>query len=194
MDTQTIILLGPQGSGKGTQSEKLANHLQSESKKDVLHFETGQSFRQLARQDNWTGKQIRSTIEDGKLQPSFLAVRLWATQLIDNLDPETHLVLDGSPRRMLEAKLLSEALDFYQRGNRLVIHLTIDEETTYERLSDRGRNDDTQEAIAIRLAQYRKQTKPVIDHFKEIDNYRCEEVDGKQSIAAVHDDICNLLS
>jgi adenylate kinase len=194
MDTQTIILLGPQGSGKGTQSEKLANYLQNESKKDALHFETGQSFRRLAKQDNWTGKQIRSTIEDGKLQPSFLAVRLWATQLIDNLDPETHLVLDGSPRRMLEAKLLSEALDFYQRGNRLVIHLTIDEETTYKRLSDRGRNDDTQESIANRLAQYRKQTKPVIDHFKEIDNYRLEGVDGKQSIAAVHDDICNLLS
>lgn len=193
METQTIILLGPQGSGKGTQAEKLAKFLQDNSDQGVLHFEAGQAFRNLSKKDNWTGRQIRSAIQEGNLQPSFLAVHLWANQLISNLGTETHLVLDGSPRRMLEAKLLTEALDFYQRSNRLVIHLAIDEKTTYNRLSDRDRADDTKESIANRLKQYRQQTKPVIEHFKKVDTYRCEEIDGNQSIPAVYDDICAVL-
>lgn len=194
MRTQTLILIGPQGSGKGTQAERLASHLSEASEQDVFRFEAGAWFRKIAEDDGYTSQRVNDTLSRGDLQPSFLAVHFWAKSFIDNLDPDTHVVVDGSPRRMLEAKIMDEALEFYQRTKPTVLHLDISEEETFNRLSSRGRNDDTDAGIRRRLEQYQKETQPVIEHYQNKDGFRYKRIDGEQSVAEVQSSLQSVIA
>lgn len=194
MKTKTLILIGPQGSGKGTQAERITQYLRGETEQDVFHFEAGAQFRKLAEQSSYTSSQINDTLKRGDLQPSFLAVHFWAESFIENVDPNTHLVIDGSPRRMLEAKIMDEALDFYQRTDPIVLHIDITREETFARLSDRGRDDDTDAGIKRRLDQFAEKTQPVIKHYQQKDGFRYERIDGMQTIAGVQSSIRSVIS
>lgn len=194
METQTLIFIGPQGSGKGTQAERITDYLDNNTDQDVFHFEAGQQFRELANDSDYTSKQVRETLNEGDLQPSFLAVHFWGQAFIDNVDPDTHLVIDGSPRRMLEAKIMDEALEFYERLEPIVLHIAITREETFARLTDRGREDDTNAGIKRRLQQYEQETEPVINHYENKEGFRYERVDGMQSVPDVQSSIQSIIN
>lgn len=186
----TVIFIGPQGSGKGTQAQLLKKYLEEQDERnDLLHFETGNSFRELKNSDSFTGRQVRKTIDAGKLQPDYLAITLFSQALIESLTDESDLLIDGFPRSLYQAQALEEACDFYEREKVHLIHLQVGAEVTYERLAGRDRSDDTQEAIKERLRLYHEKTEPLLDFFKKHDRYQVVSIDGEQSIEPVHESI-----
>lgn len=197
MQTQTVIFAGPPGSGKGTQAQRLAEYVSGQDPdKDLLHFDVGEAFRDLAGSaPEPSSRMIEDSMQSGDILPSFLSVHLWTEAFLENLDASTHLIVDGSPRRLREAKLLDEALSFYDRSQAVVIHLDIDEQETHERLSDRGREDDDRQTIQARLQAFREETRPVLaGWFQANDRYQYEQVEGDRDRQAIATDIQNLIT
>lgn len=191
MDPYTIIFMGPQGSGKGTQIEKLDAALRVRFPASrVVSLQTGRLFRALAhREVNYTERHIAETIDSGVLQPHFLTVVLWGEVMIGQLDPQSHLLIDGVPRTREQAALLDEAFVFYKRGRLFVINITAPDAVARERMQSRARPDDTPAAIEERLRAYHRDTIPVIDFYRARPDTAVLDIDGTGTIKQVHDAI-----
>jgi adenylate kinase len=189
MQPQTFVFLGPQGSGKGTQADQIVEYLRAQSDRETYYFETGAAFRKLAEANSETSLYVRESLNEGDIQPSFLAVRLWGDGMAKDLRKDMHLVMDGSPRTLLEARMLDEAFVFYNRTPVKVIHLTLPESVTYERLAERSRDDDHSRAINRRLEEYKEKTLPVIDFYRNSENYTYVHINGDQSIDKIQQQI-----
>ncbi len=192
----TIIFIGPQGSGKGTQIELLTRVLrEKDPTKRVVDIQTGRRFRALAaKMEGYTERRVHETLDSGMLQPLFLSAMLWGDAFHQHVDPECHLLIDGFPRTVHEAHVLESALSFYKRNHLIVLNLSADESIVRERMIKRARKDDTQTSIEARLAWYREETVPVLAYFKERAHTTVLECDGTKSIGDVHDEILTLLS
>jgi len=191
MQPQTIIIMGPSGSGKGTQASLLCNYLeQQEPDRDVLYVRVGKRFRDLAEEKSLTARLIDGYINEGLLVPEFLTVWAWSQALILDCKNNQDLIFDGTPRRLKEADMLQGALRFYKRENPLVIVLSVSKEWSRERLSERKREDDVDvRDVERRLKWYDTDVIPVIAYFKEAEGYEVIEINGEQPIEAVHHDI-----
>lgn len=191
MSPQTVIFIGPPGSGKGTQATKLAAAFREQVSADqeVLSVDVGAAFRELQELSNATSQRITTDMGHGDLLPTFLSAHLWTDVLVNQLSENTHLLLDGSPRRLMEAKLFDQAVNFYQRETPIVLHLQIDRSTSVERLADRDRADDPPAVVKHRLQQYEKETVPVTEYYQRSDAYRYLQIDGERSVEAIHKDI-----
>ncbi len=166
METQTIIFMGPQGSGKGTQVDLVKQALEANNA-SVLHLQTGQPFREMVSKDTYTAKQIVATINSGALVPDWITNAIVAKELEEKLTEDTTLIFDGFPRNLEQANVLEDMLAFYNRNEIAVVFLDTAEAVVRERMKGRGRDDDTDEAIDKRLAAYREQTEPVVDYYKQ---------------------------
>lgn len=188
MDTKTVIFIGPQGSGKGTQIDKLDAVLNEvDPTTDVVDIQTGRRFRALAaKQEGYTEKHVAQTLDSGVLQPLFLSVNLWGDAMREHVDSECHLLVDGFPRTVDEAKVLESALSFYERSPVDIINLDTPEEVVRERMESRGRADDTTESIEARLKWYREEVLPVIAYYRKRDDTTVHDIDGTLSIDEVH--------
>ncbi len=188
MELQTIIFIGPQGSGKGTQIEKLSSVLKElDKERHVIDIQTGRRFRAMAqKQEGYTEKHVHKTLDDGVLQPLFLSVVLWGDAMRDHLDPDRHLLIDGFPRTVHEAHVLESALSFYKRNNIKVINLDTPEPVVRERMEGRARPDDTPESIEARLKWYQEETVPVIAYYRKHENVEVVDIDGTLDIKGVH--------
>lgn len=195
MEPQTIIFIGPQGSGKGTQIEKLDAVLTEKDKeRDTINFQTGRRFRALAMKgEGYTEERVAETLDSGVLQPLFLSVVLWGDAMREHMKPERHVLIDGFPRTVAEAVVLESALSFYLRKNLTIINLETPEEIVRERMISRARKDDTQESIEARLLWYREETVPVLEYYKKRDNTTVHDIDGKDSVDGVHAQILSVL-
>ena len=188
----TIIFIGPQGSGKGTQIERLTRVLRERDReRRVVDIQTGRRFRALAaKQEGYTETQISKTLDTGILQPLFLSVVLWGDAFHQHVDPDCHLLIDGFPRTVNEAKVLESALRFYERKEVTVFNLDTPEEVVRERMISRARQDDTHESIEARLAWYREETLPVLAYYREPSHHhhttKVVDIDGMGSIDEVH--------
>lgn len=195
MDIRTVIFVGSQGSGKGTQANKVKQFItEHEDENDILHFEAGKMFRSFGKQDGYTHKKVRESIDDGEMQPVFLPVHFWADAFVGQLDPETHLIVDGSPRQLLEAKVMDTAMEFYDRTP-TVINLRVDDDVAIERLTDRGRKDDSREIIKKRLQWHKQEVLPAISFLRKQDRYAVVDIDANRGIDPIFTDIlsaCNL--
>lgn len=190
MTPQTFIFFGPSGSGKGTQAKLLQEELKKKDpERKILYIETGQKFRELAEGDSFTAQKIREIIENGRLLPEFLPVWAFSDSLIQNFSGEEHLFIDGSPRRLGEAKALDSAIKFYGRENPTIVSIEVSDEWATKLLKGRGRNDDTDEKIEKRLAWYKENVMPAIDYFKNNSYYRFLSINGEQTIEEVHKEI-----
>jgi adenylate kinase len=196
MKTQTIIFVGPQGSGKGTQIERLSRILRAQdSSRRVVDIQTGRRFRSLAeKQEGFTEKQIHKTLNTGILQPLFLSVVLWGDAFHHHVDPECHLLIDGFPRTVNEAKVLESALHFYERTQVTIMNLNTPEDVVRKRMETRARHDDTQESIEARLTWYREETLPVLEYYRARPDTQVIDIDGTLSIDAVHEAILTHIS
>jgi adenylate kinase len=158
-----ILLLGPQGSGKGTQAQRIS------STYGVPHIATGDMLRAAMAAGTELGSRIKPIYDAGELVPDDLMIELIRERL-SQPDAEQGFVLDGFPRTLEQADALDDMLLEIGSPLDVVFDLQIDEPTTVVRLLGRaheeGRSDDTPEAIAKRLELFRDATTPVIEHYR----------------------------
>lgn len=193
MHPVTIIFIGPQGSGKGTQIEQLTKALKKfDPERRTVDIQTGRRFRALAAKgEGYTEKKVQETLNMGVLQPLFLSVVLWADAFHHHVDSDCHLLIDGFPRTVDEAKVLESALAFYKRENVIIINLQTDENVVRERMKLRARADDTPDVIEARLLNYREETLPVLAYYRARAHTMVIDCDGSKSIEEVQSQVCS---
>lgn len=195
MNLQTVIFIGRSGAGKGMQSGMLQEFLKKENPETpILYIETGDHFRRHIKDSGYTWDLARKVNESGSKQPSFLAVWIWSHLFIEKIRGGEHLVFDGTPRSLDEARLLSTALPFYERKEPVVVFLNVSRKWAEERLRGRGRPDDLNpEVINRRLSWYEEDVVPAVDYYRTNPAYRFVEINGEQTPAAVFGDIVKQL-
>lgn len=184
---KTVIFIGKQGSGKGTQGQLLEATLAKNG--SVFHYQTGHAFRELAEGPGYTNKLVAASLPGGHIQPLFLATWLWADAFVKNLTGEEHIIADGFPRRVPEAEVLDAAFAFYGRTLVDVINLEIDNDIATARLLERGRSDDTEAGIRERLDWFDREAKPVLDFFHARKRYAVHDIDSTRPVDEIAADI-----
>ena len=158
-----ILILGPQGSGKGTQAKRIA------AEYGVAHVATGDMFRAAIAAGTPLGLRVQPLLASGQLVPDDLTIGLIRARLQEP-DALGGFVLDGFPRTMAQAGALDAMLAGIGRGLDVVLELLVAEEICVERMLGRareeGRGDDMPEVIAARLEVYRRETVPVVEHYR----------------------------
>lgn len=192
----TVIFIGPQGSGKGTQIDKLDTVLTAHDPTNrVIDIQTGRRFRALAMKgEGYTEEHVQETLDSGVLQPLFLSVVLWGDAMREHLDESSHVLIDGFPRTVPEATVLESALTFYKRDRVTIINLETPESIVRARMLDRARQDDTAESIEARLRWYREETIPVLNYYRSRPDTEVVDIDGTDSIEGVHKQIVTALN
>ncbi len=187
-----IILFGRSGCGKGTQAELLKEKL------GLIYLGSGKLLRQKAEAGGYSGKKIGEVLEKGLLIPTSIISHIWMGCLEEIKSKEDDgfkgILFDGSPRKLIEAKILEEALEWYDWDKNVkVILLDISREEAVKRLTLRHREiDDTPEAIKERLDFFDKEVAPVIDFYE---NKGCLiRINGEQSIENIHQEILEKLN
>jgi adenylate kinase len=158
-----LLVLGPQGSGKGTQAARLSEA------HGIPHISTGEMFRAAIEAGTELGLRVEPILAAGDLVPDDLTVSLIRERLAEP-DAERGFVLDGFPRNLAQAEGLDAMLAEIGRELDAVLFFDITDEVSVERLRGRakeeGREDDTPEAIARRLEIYHEQTEPVVERYR----------------------------
>lgn len=195
MTPKTIIFIGPQGSGKGTQIELTEKKIADiDPTRRIVDIQTGRRFRGLAaRRETFADKKIAASLDSGELQPDFITHLLWGQAMLDQLDPKSHLLIDGFPRTAHQARVLDNALTFFERAHVDVVNLDTPEDVVRDRMKSRGRADDTDQAIDVRLRTYAEETLPVLEHYQNRPNTTVHNIDGTLDIEGVHAAISNAL-
>jgi len=195
MTPKTIIFIGPQGSGKGTQIAQLKSVLEEkDTSRRVVDIQTGRRFRALAaKHETFAEEKVAATLDSGALQPDFLVAVLWGQAMIDQLDDKSHLLIDGFPRTVAQVADLEDAFKFFERKNIEVINLETPEAVVRERMYSRARNDDTDASIEERLRWYREDTLPLIEYYRKRDDTTVHDIDGTLSIEGVQQAILEAL-
>jgi adenylate kinase len=157
------LLLGPQGSGKGTQGRLIS------AEYGVPHIATGDMLRAAVAEGSELGRQAEPLLIAGQLVPDEIMIGIIRERLAQE-DARLGFVLDGIPRTARQAEELDAMLDEIGRPLRIVFELQLSEEVSLERLRRRaeeeGRTDDTPEAIRTRLRLYREQTEPLVEYYR----------------------------
>ncbi|MDQ5955101.1 MAG: adenylate kinase [Patescibacteria group bacterium] len=190
----TVIFLGPQGSGKGTQVQLLKEYLNEKDPGSVLYFTAGTNLRSFAVGEGYTQERIRPLIAGGKLIPTFITTSLFSARLIGGMHGEEHIILDGFPRTVDQTPDLHSAMQFYDRKNIAVLHIGLSDDVARQRLAGRGREDDTKEGIEERLRWSHEEAAAVNEWFKAHPDYRYIEINGDQTIQQVHTDVLKALN
>jgi adenylate kinase len=158
-----ILLLGPQGAGKGTQGRLVA------AEHDIPHVATGDMLRNAMASGTELGRQVKPIYDAGHLVPDDLMIALIRERLgLD--DARGGFVLDGFPRTMPQAEALEEMLREIGRDLDVVFEFQLEDEVGRERMlrraAEEGRADDTPEAIAERLRLYHEETEPLVEYYR----------------------------
>ena len=180
-----VILFGPPGSGKGTQSERLIK------KYGLKHLSTGDLLRSEIAAKTELGMEAKKLMDKGALVPDAVVIGMISTAL-DNNPQAKGFLFDGFPRTTAQAEGLDQLLN--EKGTQIneFISLVVSEEELVKRLLNRGltsgRSDDTnEEVIRARITEYKSKTSIVADYYKQFGKF--VEVKGEGSI----DDIFNAL-
>jgi adenylate kinase len=164
----TIVLLGPPGSGKGTQAERLVED-------GWVTLSTGDLLREARSQGTELGEKASEYMDRGDLVPDDLIVALIGDELEGRGDES--IVLDGFPRTVAQADALTGALEPRGRELAAVVLIDVPDDVVAERISGRGRDDDDPETVRERLHVYHGETEPLIAYYEQRDLLR--RVDGK---------------
>jgi adenylate kinase len=190
VNKQSLIFLGPQGSGKGTQIDLLKKYIeQKDPGRTILQFGMGQGLRELATRDDFTGRKTDAILKQGGLIPYSISCSVFAQYLMENATGNEHVIIDGFPRTPDQVPMIDSALDFFEAKPATVVCINISDEEAVQRLLKRGRNDDTEEGIRKRLGWSRKDTMPNVEWFKKQSDYKVLEIDGERTVEEIQKDI-----
>ncbi|MBU6426769.1 nucleoside monophosphate kinase [Patescibacteria group bacterium] len=194
MKPQTFIFIGRSGCGKGTQAALLDKALKKQTPKmPIVHLETGKLFRDFIQGKNYTHELSKKIYENGGLQPEFLTVHLWSDFFAENMKVDANLIIDGTPRKLAEARILHTAFEFYGRGRPKVILLNVSRKWSEDRMLERHRADDNKRDIKARLDWFDTEVAPTVEFFRNNSFYEFFDIDGERAIEAIHSDIVKTL-
>jgi adenylate kinase len=162
-----VLLLGIQGSGKGTQAKRIA------SEYGIPQIATGDMLRDAVAAGTPLGKEVEGYLSRGELVPDDTVIELIRDRLAQP-DAAAGFVLDGFPRTMAQSDALDEMLTEIGRPLSIVFELQVPDEVARERMVGRaheeGRADDTPEAIDRRIQLYHEETEPIVQHYRLLGN------------------------
>ena len=205
MKTYKMLIMGPPGSGKGTQAKLIAERY------NIEHISTGDIFRAKSNEDSEMGRKIKELIDQGHFVPDDVTIQI-VKEKLENM--ETGYILDGFPRTVPQAEELKNFADINQ-----VVYIDVPEDILVNRLSSRlmcscgesynkitkkpkvenicdkcgkelyQRDDEKPEIVAGRLKIYREKTQPLLNFYKEL----LVKVNGEPDINQVFEEIKNIL-
>lgn len=188
----TYIFIGRSGCGKGTQSRLIMEYIRQTgvlAENPVLYVETGAHLREFIQGTFLASQKAKQIMDAKELQPSFVSNFIWSRELIENVTGGEHLIIDGSPRKLVEAEILDSGLSFFGRVKPKVVHLNVSREWAKDRLLERSRSDDDVLGIEKRLDWFDGEVAPVIEFFRNADNFDYLDINGEQVVEKVHQDI-----
>ena len=179
-----IILFGPPGAGKGTQSKYLVSKLNN------FQISTGDILRDEIKKNSDIGQQIINNMNDGKFVSDEIVNSL-IEKLIDDPQKKNKLIFDGYPRSLSQAKHLDLLLDKSNQKIDHIFFLNVNKQTIIERIEKRkileNRSDDNSDTIIKRYDKYMETTRPVLDYYSK--NLNFHEINGKQEIDQITKEI-----
>lgn len=183
-----LVLLAPPGAGKGTQGKRLAEHYA------IPHIATGDLLRDHVERGTDVGRDVQHQLDAGELVSDDVVLKMVQESL--EKAKGGGYVLDGYPRTVNQAILGRKMTESIGMGSQAAIYLAADDESelirrVIKRAEEESRTDDTEEVIRQRLQTYRKETAPVIDHYREL--HTLIEVDSLQPIEEVTREIIEKL-
>lgn len=184
-----LILFGPPGSGKGTQSDKLVE------KYGLVHLSTGNLLREEIQQQTPLGLEAKSFMDRGQLVPDEVVIGM-VDSYFDRHHDAIGFLFDGFPRTVAQAEALDKLLELKKTGIAAVLALDVSEDELISRLLNRGktsgRSDDTnEEVIRKRFAVYNDETSPVAEHYKKCDRFHA--VKGEGTVDEIFESICEVV-
>lgn len=184
-----LVLFGPPGAGKGTQSQKLIEKYQ------LIHLSTGDILRGEITQGTSLGIEAKKLMDDGKLVPDEVVIGMISNKLDNNSDAKG-FIFDGFPRTVAQAEALDSLLASKNDQISGMIALQVEEAELEKRLllrgKESGRPDDANpEIIKKRIIEYNSKTAPVANYYKE--QGKLKNINGVGSIEEIFSNICQVI-
>ncbi len=183
-----IILFGPPGAGKGTQSQFLRE------KYELTYLSTGEILREEIAAESELGLQVKEIISKGGLVSDEIVAKIIEKKIEEHLDSAGFL-FDGYPRTVKQAEILDEFMKKFKISLSGVLSLEVPEELLIERMLERGkisgRADDNLESIKHRFVEYEEKTRPVINYYEE--QGILHPVNGVGEIPQIFKNLCSVI-
>jgi adenylate kinase len=184
-----LVLFGPPGSGKGTQSSSIIENYK------LIHISTGDILRQEVSQGTPLGLEAKKFMDAGALVPDEVVIGMIGSKL-DEEENAPGYIFDGFPRTVAQAEALDKLLEFKKAPINLVISLVVPEEELITRLIGRGlasgRSDDNEETAKKRYAEYLAKTAPVASYYGEQE--KLVELKGVGTVEEIYHQIANTIN
>lgn len=185
-----IVLFGPPGAGKGTQSEKLFR------KFDLVHISTGDLFRSHLKSETGLGLKARAYMDRGELVPDEITIGMLREKVEEN-PGANGFIFDGFPRTTPQAEALDNLLASLDTAITACLSLYVPEEELIQRLLHRGKtsgraDDSNEEVIRNRLAVYQRETAPLKDYYARQDKLR--EVNGVGTVEEIFERLSSTIT
>lgn len=184
-----IVLFGPPGAGKGTQSQNLIE------KYGLIHLSTGDLLRSEISQGTELGLRAKKLMDEGLLVPDEVVIGMIDKKIKDNKEAKG-FIFDGFPRTIPQAEALDQLLESNNTSITCMVALSVEEEELVKRLLNRGqtsgRSDDQDEAlIKRRVKEYNEKTLPVAGYYKKHNKFAA--VEGIGDIDEIFNSICSVI-
>ena len=184
-----LIIFGPPGAGKGTQSKFIAEKFR------LFQLSTGEFLRKEISDNTKLGKKISSVINSGELVSDIIVSDL-IEKIISDSKYQNRIVFDGYPRNLNQAKNLDNLLKKYKQKIDVVLKLSVSLETIKKRISERlgleKRSDDNEKIAIRRFETYEKSTEPVIEYYKKLNLLKV--INGERSIDQINKEISDIIA